>query len=176
MLENPAGDKITTAALAAELQVSEAALYRHFASKAKMFEALIDFIEESLMGLVHQICERDPSGWVQAARITSAILQFAQKNPGMARVMVGDALVGEHTRLQARIDLLFDKLESALRQSLRPALVSKMHSTPTVAAQLYANLLISYALGRIHRFVRSQFKLAPFDHAESAITHILSPH
>ena len=96
MLEQPGAERITTAALAARLDVSEAALYRHFASKAQMFEALIDFIESSVFGLINQINEREPAGRGRAARIVAMVLQFGEKNPGMARVMVGDALVFEH--------------------------------------------------------------------------------
>ncbi|MCB1983282.1 MAG: nucleoid occlusion factor SlmA, partial [Rhodoferax sp.] len=98
MLEQPGADRITTAALAARLEVSEAALYRHFASKAQMFEGLIDFIENSVFGLVNQIVEREPSGAAQARRIVAVVLQFGERNPGMTRVMVGDALVFEHER------------------------------------------------------------------------------
>ena len=119
MLEQPGAERVTTAALAARLDVSEAALYRHFASKAQMFEGLIDFIESSVFGLIAQIGEREPAGPARAGRIVAMVLQFGEKNPGMARVMVGDALVFEHERLQQRMNQLFDKLEAALRQCLR---------------------------------------------------------
>ena len=127
MLEQPGAERITTAALAARLSVSEAALYRHFASKAQMFEGLIDFIEQSVFTLVQQITGRDvpdpaqpaDAGARQAARIVALVLQFGERNPGMVRVMVGDALVFEHERLQQRMNQLFDKLEAALRQCLR---------------------------------------------------------
>ena len=119
MLQQPGAERVTTAALAARLGVSEAALYRHFASKAQMFEALIDFIESSVFGLIGQISERETDGRARAARIVAMVLQFGERNPGMARVMAGDALVLEHERLQQRMNQWFDKLEAALRQSLR---------------------------------------------------------
>jgi len=121
MLEEPGADRITTAALAAKLSVSEAALYRHFASKAQMFEGLIEFIESSIFTLVNQITERDTDPSLQARRIVFMLLQFGEKNPGMARVMVGDALVFENERLSARMNQFFDKIESQLRQCLRTA-------------------------------------------------------
>jgi len=122
MLEQPGGERVTTAALAARIGVSEAALYRHFASKAQMFEGLIDFVEQSCMGLIRQVTDREAAGPQQAARIVSLILQFGEKNPGMCRVMTGDALVHEHERLQQRVNLLMDKIEAQLRQSLKGAM------------------------------------------------------
>ena len=134
MLEQPGAERVTTAALAAKLEVSEAALYRHFASKAQMFEGLIDFIEQSVFTLINQILEQgtaegeDDSGKVgahKAACIITMLMQFAEKNPGMTRVMVGDALVFENERLQQRMNNFFDKLESTLRQTLRPAALAE---------------------------------------------------
>src|SRR5690348_2358794 len=128
MLEQPGAERVTTAALAARLEVSEAALYRHFASKAQMFEGLIDFIEQSVFSLINQILEQSSpdaasdaraAGAAQAARIVAMLLQFAEKNPGMTRVMVGDALVFENDRLQQRMNQFFDKIEATLRQALR---------------------------------------------------------
>ena len=120
MLEQPGGERITTAGLAARLQVSEAALYRHFASKAQMFEGLIDFIEQSVFALVNQVeTQAQSSGASCAANVVTLLMKFAEKNPGMTRVMVGDALVLEHERLQLRMNLFFDKLEAALKQFLR---------------------------------------------------------
>src|SRR3989475_1961261 len=110
MLENPKGEKVTTAALAKELDVAEAALYRHFASKAQMFEGLIEFIEQSVFTLINQIHERETDALVQAQRVLTVLLQFGEKNPGMARVMVGDALVFENDRLLARMNQFFDKI------------------------------------------------------------------
>src|SRR4051794_33533224 len=132
MLEQPGAERITTAALAARLDVSEAALYRHFASKAQMFEGLIEFIESSVFTLVNQIVEREPAGAVQAQKVASMVLQFGERNPGMTRVMVGDALVFEHERLIARMNQFFDRVESQLRQSLRGAAEESGSATPTV--------------------------------------------
>ena len=121
MLEEAPAERVTTAALAARLQVSEAALYRHFASKAQMFEALIDFIESSLFSLIGQIETQQPSGLVQAAHMVQALLAFADRNPGLCRVLVGDALVGEHARLRERVQRLFTRFEASVRQSLKVA-------------------------------------------------------
>lgn len=143
MLEKPGSERITTAALAAELAVSEAALYRHFASKAQMFEALIDFIEQSIFHLINQIGEREADPQLRAPRILLMLLQFAEKNPGMARVMVGDALVLEHDRLQQRINLMMDKIESSLRQHLRQAAEARASASPSVDAQVRASLMMA---------------------------------
>ena len=121
MLEDPKGEKVTTAALAKELDVSEAALYRHFASKAQMFEGLIEFIETTLFTLINKIASDTPDGVAQAQQAVAVLLAFAEKNPGMTRVLIGDALVNEDGRLQARINQLYDRIEAALRQSLRIA-------------------------------------------------------
>ena len=119
MLQEPGAERVTTAALAAKLDVSEAALYRHFASKAQMFEGLIEFIEQSVFTLVNQIVERESDPGVQVQRVLAVLLQFGEKNPGMTRVMVGDALVFENDRLTARMNQFFERIESQLRQSLR---------------------------------------------------------
>jgi TetR/AcrR family transcriptional regulator len=169
MLEQPGVERITTAALAARLDVSEAALYRHFASKAQMFEGLIEFIESSVFSLVNQIVEREPSGLVQANRILAVLMQFAEKNPGMTRVMVGDALVFEHERLGARMNQFFDKLEAQLRQSLRLAAEAAGSPTPTVDAQLRAGVLTAFAVGRLQRYARSGFRRSPTEHLEAAL-------
>ena len=121
MLEHPKGERITTAALAKHLDVSEAALYRHFASKAQMFEGLIEFIEETVFGLVNQITASEDEGVKQARRIIAMLLNFAQTNRGMTRVLIGDALVIEDERLQERMNQLMDRLEASLKQSLRLA-------------------------------------------------------
>ena len=121
MLEQPKGEKITTAALARRLDVSEAALYRHFASKAQMFEGLIEFIESSVFGLINQIAEREEGGVDQARAILQMLLSFAANNPGMTRLLIGDALVGEDERLQLRMNQFYDKVELACKQSLRLA-------------------------------------------------------
>ena len=172
MLEQPGADRITTAALAARLEVSEAALYRHFASKAQMFEGLIEFIESSVFTLVNQIVEREPDPAVQARRIVAVLLQFGEKNPGMARVMVGDALVFEHERLSTRMNQFVDRVESQLRQCLRAAAEAAGSATPTVDAQALASALTSLAVGRLHRFARSGFKRAPTEHLDLALARL----
>lgn len=171
MLQQPGADRITTAALAARLEVSEAALYRHFASKAQMFEGLIDFIEQSVFTLVNQIAQRESdasaeapladSGARQAHQIVRVVIQFAEKNPGMTRVMVGDALVFENERLQQRMNQFFDKLESTLKQLFRPAATQSGSPTPTVDANVRASVLLAFLSGRLQRFARSGFKRLP---------------
>ncbi len=172
MLEQPGAERITTAALAARLDVSEAALYRHFASKAQMFEGLIEFIETSVFTLVNQITEREPSGALQAQKIVTVLLQFGEKNPGMTRVMVGDALVFEHERLIARMNQFFDRVESQLRQSLRAAAEAGGSSTPTVDAQALASALTALVIGRLQRYARSGFKRLPTEHLEPALARL----
>ena len=172
MLERPGAERVTTAALAAQLAVSEAALYRHFASKAQMFEGLIDFIEQSVFTLVNQILEREASSSRErASRIVTMVIQFAEKNPGMTRVMVGDALVYENERLQNRMNQFFDRIESTLRQALRGAVVVDIQSssTPTVDAQVRAALLTAFVAGRLQRFARSGFRRSPSEHLEASL-------
>ena len=159
MLEQPKGDKITTAALAARLSVSEAALYRHFASKAQMYEGLIEFIESTVFGLINQISEREEGGVEQAHAILQMLLGFAASNPGMTRVLIGDALVGEDDRLQARMNQFYDKIELAFKQALRVAVTQGHGQEADVAAR--AGLLVSYVTGRWHRFAKSGFKQNP---------------
>jgi TetR/AcrR family transcriptional regulator len=172
MLEQPGAERITTAALAARLQVSEAALYRHFASKAQMFEGLIEFIESSVFGLVNQIVEREASGAQQARRIAAIVLQFGEKNPGMTRVMVGDALVNEHERLNARMNQFFDRVESQLRQSLRLAAEAAGSPTPSVDANALASAIVSLIAGRLQRFARSGFRRSPLEHLDVALVRL----
>lgn len=169
MLEQPGAERITTAALAARLEVSEAALYRHFASKAQMFEGLIDFIEHSVFSLINQIAEREPDGRLQARRIAAVVLHFGEKNPGMTRVMAGDALVFEHERLQARMSQFFDRVEAQLRQSLRPALDAAGAPTPSLEAQLRASGLTSFLIGRLQRYARSGFRRLPTEHLDASL-------
>ena len=169
MLEQPGAERITTALLASKLDVSEAALYRHFASKAQMFEGLIDFIEHSVFGLVNQIAEREGDGAQKAARMITVLLQFGEKNPGMARVMVGDALVFEHERLHQRMNQLFERIESALRQVLRAAAEVNKSASPTADAQVRAAVLMAFALGQLQRFTRSGFKRSPLDHVDASL-------
>ena len=169
MLEQPGAERITTAALAGKLDVSEAALYRHFASKAQMFEGLIDFIEQTVFTLANQINERETSGRVQAQKILTVLLQFGEKNPGMTRVMVGDALVFENERLLTRMNQFFDRIESQLRQSLRTAAEADGSSTPTVDANAQASVLTAFAVGRLQRYARSGFKRNPTEHLDAAL-------
>ena len=169
MLEQPGADRITTAALAAKLDVSEAALYRHFASKAQMFEGLIEFVEQTVFTLVNQIQERESASNVQSQKMLTVLLQFAEKNPGMARVMVGDALVFENERLLARMNQFFERFESQLRQALRGAADAGGSATPTVDANAQASVLTAFAVGRLQRFARSGFKRSPTEHLDAAL-------
>jgi len=169
MLELPGSDRVTTAALAARLQVSEAALYRHFASKAQMFEGLIDFIETSVFTLINQIHERELRPTAQVHKMLTVLLQFAEKNPGMARLMVGDALVFENDRLLTRMNQFFERFESQLRQSLRGRAEDAGSATPTVDANAQASVLTSFAVGRLQRFARSGFKRVPTEHLDAAL-------
>ena len=169
MLEQPGAERVTTAGLAAKIGVSEAALYRHFASKAQMFEGLIDFVDQSTMGLIRQVTDREPPGPQQAGRIVALLFQFAEKNPGMSRVMIGDALVLEHERLQERINLLFDKIEAQLRQTLK----TSDSATPTADAQVTASVLVAFMQGRLQRFARTGFKRLPSEHLQAALARVL---
>jgi len=162
MLQDPKGERITTAALAAKLDVSEAALYRHFASKAQMFEGLIEFIESSLFGLINKITAEEPDGLKQAHAILSMLLGFAEKNPGMTRVLIGDALVNEDERLQARMNQLYDRIEAALRQALRFGVTQK-EIAADVDVTAHANVLMSFVTGRWHQFAKSGFRRAPME-------------
>ena len=178
MLEHPKGEKITTAALARRLDVSEAALYRHFASKAQMFEGLIEFIETSVFGLINQITERQQDGLAQACDILAMLLHFAANNPGMSRVLIGDALVGEDERLQQRMNGFYDRVELALKGALRQAAAdAAAPSSPggaeerDVAAR--ASLMVAFVVGRWHRFAKSGFVLSPAQDANAQIALLL---
>jgi len=173
MLEQPGAERVTTSALAARLDVSEAALYRHFASKAQMFEGLIEFIEQSVFTLVNQIIEREANHAVRLRKIVTLVLQFAEKNPGMTRVMAGDALVFENDRLQERMNQFFDKLEASLKQTLREASAATSTETPTLDAQVRASVITAFMLGRLQRFSRSGFKRAPTEHLEASLAIVL---
>lgn len=170
MLENPKGEKITTAALAAKIDVSEATLYRHFASKAQMFEGLIEFIESSVFGLINQISQ-EHQGLAQAHAISMMLLSFAERNPGMTRVLIGDALVNEDERLQLRMNQFMERMELAFKQALRQAVVQGQVAEQEVA-QL-ASLLCSVVLGRWHRFAKTGFKLLPGEQAALQIALLL---
>ncbi len=186
MLEAPKNEKITTAALAARLGVSEAALYRHFASKAQMFEALIEFIEQSIFGLINQIAAKEPNGVLQARTIALMLLNFSAKNPGMTRVLTCEALVGEHERLTERVNQMLERVEASLKQCLRLALMDANVQTGTAPQNpatvplppdydpaVRANLLLSYIVGRWHRYVRSGFARNPAEHADAQLRLIL---
>ena len=172
MLEHPKGEKITTAALAAKLDVSEAALYRHFASKAQMFEGLMEFIESTIFGLINRITEEQENGKAQTQAIALMLLNFAERNPGMTRVLIGDALVNEDDRLQARMNQFAERIELTFRQSLRNA--AEQGILPENSVSIRANLITSYIIGRWHRFAKSGFKLNPAENAHAQITLLLN--
>ena len=163
MLEQPKGEKITTAALAKRLEISEAALYRHFASKAQMFEGLIEFIEQTVFGLVNKITAEEEDGLKQVEGIVALLLGFAQKNRGMTRVLIGDALVNEDERLQARINQFLDRIEATLKQALRIAVTQgELEADTDTGAR--ANVLLCYVLGRWQQFGKSGFARDPMAH------------
>ncbi|KIF82986.1 nucleoid occlusion factor SlmA [Noviherbaspirillum autotrophicum] len=172
MLEHPKGEKITTAALAAKLEVSEAALYRHFASKAQMFEGLIEFIESTVFSLINQISEQQENGLAQVQAIAGMLLNFAERNPGMTRVLIGDALVNEDERLQLRMNQFIERVELALKQALRIAVTQGAAQEGEVAAR--ANMIASLVLGRWHRFAKSGFRQNPSENAQAQIALLLA--
>jgi TetR/AcrR family transcriptional regulator len=161
MLEQPKWERITTAALAEKLDVSEAALYRHFASKAQMYEGLIEFIESSVFTLANKITSDEVDGELQAAKLVEMLLAFAEKNPGMVRVMTGDALVGEHERLQVRMNQFFDRFESTLKQSLRLAAGSDGAKGMDSDSTAQAGAMLRYVIGSLHQFSKSGFTRKP---------------
>lgn len=171
MLEHPKGEKVTTAALAARLDVSEAALYRHFASKAQMFEGLIEFIESTVFGLINQITEQQEKGLDQAQAITAMLLGFAERNPGMTRVLIGDALVNEDERLQLRMNQFIERVEMALRQALRIA--ATQGEADEAEAAIRAAMITSLVVGRWHRFAKSGFKYKPSEQATLQVALLL---
>ena len=191
MLEAPKSEKITTAALAARLGVSEAALYRHFASKAQMFEGLIEFIEQTIFGLINQIADKESNGVLQARAIALMLLNFPAKNPGMTRVLTCEALVGEHERLTERVNQMLERVEASLKQCLRLAQTeasasagasettgpsTNAHAAPLPVGYdpaIRASLLLSYIIGRWHRYVRSGFARPPAEHADAQLLLIL---
>ena len=173
MLEDPKGEKVTTAALAARLDVSEAALYRHFASKAQMFEGLIEFIETTVFGLINEISAKETSGLKQARSIIGMLLDFAQTNRGMTRVLIGDALVNENERLQERMNQMFERIESSLKQSFRLAVTE--HELPeSFDPASRASLVVAFVLGRWHRFAKTGFRKAPADGLEAQLPALLA--
>ena len=160
MLEREPGARITTAALAREVGVSEAALYRHFPSKAKMFEGLIEFIEETLFTRTNRIMAEEPGALLQLEKCQTLLLGFAERNPGISRLLTGDALTGETERLHQRIGQVMDKFEMQLRQIVREA-ETREGLRPTITATATANLLMAIAEGRIAQFTRSGFRKPP---------------
>ncbi len=171
MLQEPQPEKITTAALAARVGVSEAALYRHFSSKAQMYEGLIEFIEQTLFGLIARITADTPSPTAQIEAIISMLLNFAAKNPGMTRVLIGDALVHENERLQKRINQLLDRIEAQLRQCLRLAGDKLAERSGPLA-----NLLQCVVVGRWHQFAKSGFTRAPGGDIDFLLARLLDAH
>ena len=163
MLETHPGQRITTAKLASEVGVSEAALYRHFPSKARMFEGLIEFIEESLLSRINLIMDDEKDTMKRCQLVLQLLLIFAERNPGISRVLNGDALLGENERLRSRISNLFAKIETQLKQILREKMLREGKGFNLDEAIL-ANLLLAFAEGRIAQFVRSEFKLKPTTH------------
>ncbi|GIU23337.1 MULTISPECIES: nucleoid occlusion factor SlmA [unclassified Shewanella] len=171
MLETSPGQRITTAKLAAEVGVSEAALYRHFPSKARMFEGLIEFIEESLLSRINLIMDEEKDTMKRCQQLLQLLLVFAERNPGISRVLNGDALLGENERLRSRISQLFSKIETHLKQILREKSLREGKAFNLDEAVL-ANLLLAVAEGRIAQFVRSEFKLKPTKHFNEQWTFI----
>ncbi|MES2535315.1 MAG: nucleoid occlusion factor SlmA [Pseudomonadota bacterium] len=171
MLEQPKGEKITTAALAGRLDVSEAALYRHFASKAQMFEGLIEFIESTVFGLINQITAQQENGLSQAQDIIGMLLNFAERNPGMTRVIIGDALVNEDERLQNRMNHFIERIELAIKQSLRVAVTQGQATESEVSIR--ASMITSLVLGRWHRYAKTGFRQNPSEGAQAQIALLL---
>jgi len=160
MLESGHGQRITTAKLAADVGVSEAALYRHFPSKARMFEGLIEFIEESIFSRINLILNDHKEALVRCHHILHVLLIFAERNPGMCRILSGDALMGENERLRTRVNQFFEKLESQFKQVLRERKLREGKGF-TINEQALANLLTAYAEGKISQYVRSEFQKKP---------------
>jgi TetR/AcrR family transcriptional regulator len=172
MLEPPKGEKITTAALAAKLSVSEAALYRHFASKAQMFEGLIEFIEGTVCTLFNQVAEREDNGVAQAHAMLQILLSFSASNPGMTRVLIGDALVGEDDRLVLRMNQFYDKVELAFKQALRVASTQGHGREEDVTAR--AAMLLAWVTGRWHRYAKSGFRQHPTENSPLQLALLLA--
>jgi len=173
MLEDPRAEKITTAALAARLEVSEAALYRHFASKAQMFEGLIEFIETTVFSLINDIANKESSGRQQVCKTIQMLLEFAQTNRGMTRVLTGDALVNENERLQERMNQLFDRIEASIKQAFRVAVTqTELPAEFDTAAR--ASMVMAYVLGRWHRYSKSGFRKSPVEALEQHLVALVA--
>ena len=174
MLEQPKREKITTASLAAKVDVSEAALYRHFANKAQMFEGLIEFIEISIFGVINKITKDETDGTKQLQLIVTMLLKFAEKNPGMTRVLIGDALVNEEDYLQTRINQFYDRLEASMKQCLKIAVAKDDNGFgKKVMPEAQANLLICYVIGQWHQYAKSGFKRKPTELLEAQLSRLI---
>jgi TetR/AcrR family transcriptional regulator len=173
MLQEPGGDRVTTAALAARIKVSEAALYRHFASKAQMFEGLIEFIESTVFGLINKIATDESDGLRQLSSTLKMLLNFAERNPGMTRVLIGDALVTEDSRLQTRINQILDRVETSLKQSFRTALTQEKLAPSTDVADR-ANVAMAFVMGRWLRFAKGGFKSSPSHLSEQQLAVLIT--
>ena len=172
MLQEPAGDRVTTAALAGRLHVSEAALYRHCARKAQLFEGLIEFSESTVFGLINQITSNDDEGLRQLRGMVAMLLGFAEKNPGMTRVLIGDALVTEDDRLQERINQLIDRIEASIKQSFRQA-IAQGRLPPDTDPVARAGIVLAFILGRWLRYAKSGFRRMPTEHFEHQIVPLI---
>jgi len=168
MLEEGEAERVTTAALAARLQVSEAALYRHFASKAQMYEGLLEFIEQTIFGLINQIDASSETPIQKARAIVNMLLAFAEKNPGMTRVLIGEAIVFEHARLQQRVNQIMDRIEASLRQTLKPEAVEGGSADPPSQA----SLAMGFVMGRWLRFAKTGFKQHPAEHSAEILPRL----
>jgi TetR/AcrR family transcriptional regulator len=162
MLESSPGERITTASLAKEVGVSEAALYRHFPSKAKMFEGLIEFIEDTIFTRINRVLSEQNSALDRCEQILFLLLSFAEKNPGMSRILVGDALAGETERLRGRVAQFYLRVDTQLKQVIREAEIRE-NLKPTIEVGANANLLLAFADGKITQFVRSEFQASPLE-------------
>ncbi|GGQ00361.1 nucleoid occlusion factor SlmA [Shewanella ulleungensis] len=171
MLETSPGQRITTAKLAAEVGVSEAALYRHFPSKARMFEGLIEFIEDAILSRLNIIMDEEKNTMTRCQLVLQLLLVFSERNPGISRVLNGDALLGENERLRSRIDVLFAKIETQIKQILREKTLREGVGF-NIDEAILANLLLAFAEGRISQFVRSEFKQKPTQHFDEQWTFI----
>jgi TetR/AcrR family transcriptional regulator len=172
-LQEPGGDRVTTAALAARIQVSEAALYRHFASKAQMFEGLIEFIESTIFGLINKIANDETDGLRQLSATLKMLLNFAERNPGMTRVLIGDALVTEDARLQTRINQILDRIETSLKQSFRTA-ISQEKLAPNTEVADRSNVAMAFVMGRWLRYAKGGFKSTPSHLTEQQLTVLIT--
>lgn len=173
MLENSPDERITTAALAREVGVSEAALYRHFPSKARMFEGLIKFVEDTLFTRFTRILADESSAEKRCEQVLFLVLTFADKNPGITRILAGDALAGETERLRTRVAQIYDRIEAQLKQILREAQIRE-GLKPSISAAALANLLLAWCEGRMNEYVRSDFKRSPLDNWDTQWDYLKS--